>query len=50
MHLKHFHRPKDKKLISNFFISIDKDSTERHVRLKSFSLVVSWLQDTSFRL
>ena len=36
MFLKHFHRPKDKKLIFNFIISINRDSTERHVRFKIF--------------
>ena len=37
MFLKHFQRPNDKELIFNFFISINRDSTERHVRLKIFT-------------
>ena len=36
MSLKHFHSTKYKKLIFSFFISINRDSTERHVRLKIF--------------
>ena len=53
MFLKHFHRPKWKKLIFSFFISINRDSTERHVRLKIFHqwlLVVGIFSDASFRL
>ena len=44
MFLKHFHGPKDKKLIFNFFISINRDSTERHVRLK-ISTIPSFVLD-----
>ena len=39
MFLKHFHRPKDKKLIFNFFISINRDSVERR-EAQNFSPVV----------
>ena len=37
MFLKHFHRAKDKKLIFSFFISINRGSTERDMRLKIFT-------------
>ena len=37
--LKHFHRPKDKKLIFNFYISINRDSLERR-EAQHFSPVV----------
>ena len=42
MFLKHFHRPKDKKLIFNFFGSINRGSTEKHV--------VCWLQESFSRI
>ena len=53
MFLMHFHRPKDKKLIFNFFISVNRDSSERHVRQifhQWFLVVGNVFIDTSFRL
>ena len=53
MFLTHFHRPKDKKLIFNFFISVNRDRPERHVRQffhRWFLVVGIVFNDTSFRL